>query len=64
MDGRAFSEIFSENYKIIIKILKVNEFDKVLLRVPLKPEFCLHGGRFFRLMSADVLFHQATEQKF
>ena len=34
------------------------------LRVPFKPEFCLHGGRFFRLLSADVLFHQATELKF
>ena len=34
------------------------------LRVPFKPEFCLHGGRFFRLLSADVLFHQATEPKF
>ena len=34
------------------------------LRVPLKPEFCLHGGRFFRLLSADVLLHQATELKF
>ena len=34
------------------------------LWVPLKPEFYLHGGRFFRLLSADVLFHQATELKY